>query len=236
MEMLTFHNNQNSFMSSRDIAVATNKDHRNILRDCDKLNKNYEQLGLLKIEHGSYTHPSTGNQQHREMRLTKMQTMDLMNGYKIELRIKINRRWEELESKSKIAIPTYAEALRLAAEKTEENEKLIKENNRLHERTDFVDKVFVTDDLITGSQVCKLLGLKYGNRTLYKKLQEMGIFFKNGNEPKQNFEDKGYFRMKEVIITKKIKLQTLFTQKGLGYIKKVLDVQQPPTDTIEFIS
>lgn len=85
-------------MSSREIAEITGKQHKNVLRDCDKLNEHYEKLDMLKIEQGSYTHENTGNQQHRECLLTKMQTMDLMTGYNVELRIRVNRRWEELEN------------------------------------------------------------------------------------------------------------------------------------------
>jgi hypothetical protein len=84
-------------MSSREIAELTGKRHDNVLRDCDVLNENYEKMGFLKIEEGYYTHPNTGNQQHREYRLTKMQTFDLITGYNTELRIKVNRRWAELE-------------------------------------------------------------------------------------------------------------------------------------------
>ena len=95
-------NNSNSLkMSSREIAEITGKQHKNVLRDCDKLNEHYEKLGMLKIEQGSYVHENTGNQQHRECLLTKMQTMDLMTGYNTELRIKVNRRWEELENNLK---------------------------------------------------------------------------------------------------------------------------------------
>ena len=75
-------------MSSREIAELTGKEHRNVLRDCDKLNDEYVKLGLLKIEQGYYTLESTGNQQHRECQLTKMQTFDLITGYNTELRIK----------------------------------------------------------------------------------------------------------------------------------------------------
>ena len=59
-------NNSNSpKMSSREIAEITGKQHKNVIRDCDKLNESYEKLGLLKIEQGYYTHENTGNQQHR---------------------------------------------------------------------------------------------------------------------------------------------------------------------------
>ena len=112
-------------MSSREIADLTGKEHRNVLRDCDNLNESYSKLGLLKIEQGYYLHQNTGNQQHKEYRLTKMQTFDLMTGYSQELRIKVNRRWAELEEKERqqFAIPkTFSEALMLAAKQQEQIE------------------------------------------------------------------------------------------------------------------
>ena len=118
----------------------------------------------------------------------------------------------------------------------EEKEKLLIENSRLDERTQFVDIVFKADDLLTGSQVCKALNLPYGNITLYKKLREMGIFFKNKNEPKQEYVNKGYFRVKEVVIGDMVKIQTYITQKGLGFIAKKLSVVVPKLDTIKILN
>ena len=84
-------------MSSREIAQLTEKKHRNVCRDIENLNKTYIKMGMLKIEQGYYTHPSTGNQQHREFLLTREQTIDLITGYRAEYRIRINRRWQQLE-------------------------------------------------------------------------------------------------------------------------------------------
>lgn len=43
-------NSSSPKMSSREIAEITGKQHRNVMRDCDKLNEHYEKLGMLKIE------------------------------------------------------------------------------------------------------------------------------------------------------------------------------------------
>jgi phage antirepressor YoqD-like protein/phage regulator Rha-like protein len=98
MEILTQFNHNIKTMSSREISEICGKAHRNVCRDIENLNTSYVGLGLLKIEQGYYTHQSTGNQQHREFLLTKEQCIDLITGYKAELRIKINRRWAELEA------------------------------------------------------------------------------------------------------------------------------------------
>lgn len=219
-------------MSSREIASLTGKTHKNVLADCDKLNESYIKMSMAEISADQYL--DANNRKQREYILTKIQSLDLSTGYSTELRIKVNRRWQELEEKQTIPEPqtqipqTFAEALKLAYEQQITIE-------RLETRTKFVDVVFNSDELLTGAQVCKLLNLSYGNKTLYKNLREKGLFFKNRNEPKQLFVDKGYFRMKEVLIKDKVRIQTYFTQKGLGYIAKFLGVIIQPINTVRMI-
>ena len=108
-------------MSSREIAFLTEKRHDHVLRDCDELNESYENLGLPKI--GESTYEAENGHTYREYRLTRMQCFDLMTGYSRELRIKVNRRWEELEKKERAQLPTsYADALRQLAAVVEQNE------------------------------------------------------------------------------------------------------------------
>lgn len=92
-------------MSSREIAELCGKEHRNVCRDIDTLNESYEQMGLLKVEQGYYTLQNTGNQQHRQFLLSKEQTIDLITGYRADIRIRINRRWQELEQQAQASSP-----------------------------------------------------------------------------------------------------------------------------------
>lgn len=85
--------NQSQTMSSREIAELTGKLHKNVLADCDLLNSTYNQMGMAEISAVKYL--AENGQEYREYQLTKMQTFDLMTGYNIELRIKVNRRWEQ---------------------------------------------------------------------------------------------------------------------------------------------
>lgn len=102
-------------MSSREIAGLTAKRHDHVCRDIDTLNQSYEQMGLPRVGEGYYTHPNTGSQQHRQFLLSKEQTIDLITGYRADIRIRINRRWQELEASASqpvVALPhDYISAL-----------------------------------------------------------------------------------------------------------------------------
>lgn len=109
-------------MSSREIAELCGKQHRHVLRDIEKLNLTYERLSLPKVGQGYYTLTNTGDQQHREYYLTKEQTLDLVTGYNVDMRIKINRRWLALEQAT--ANVAYHEDLRLQYARKDLKERL----------------------------------------------------------------------------------------------------------------
>lgn len=121
----------------------------------------------------------------------------------------------------------------------QEKERLQLEIETKHKpRSQFIDKVFESDDLISMSVVAKTLQLSFGRNTLYKKLREKGVLFKNSNEPKQPYVERGYFKLKEKLITlddgrQKITLQTFVTQKGLAYIAKIFNVIQIPLHAVQ---
>ena len=93
-------------MSSREVATLCDKEHRNVCRDIENLNATYGQMGMLKIEQTPYTHEQNG-QTYREFRLTKEQTIDLITGYRADLRIRINRRWQDFSTWIKNRIEKY---------------------------------------------------------------------------------------------------------------------------------
>lgn len=108
-------------MSSREIADLTGKQHKNVLVDCDKLNADYKEMGMAEISAVNYT--AENGQEYREYKLTRMQTFDLMTGYNTKLRIKVNRRWEELEKRGVIDFTDPKAVLQLAQNWAEEQEK-----------------------------------------------------------------------------------------------------------------
>ncbi|GIZ15753.1 Rha family transcriptional regulator [Capnocytophaga catalasegens] len=94
-------------MSSWEIAQLTGKRHQHVIRDIENLNVGYEKLQLPKIGFMFIFKElnNGGGKKIRTAQLTKMQTFDLLTGYNTELRIKVNRRWAELEEKMILHIP-----------------------------------------------------------------------------------------------------------------------------------
>lgn len=103
----------------------------------------------------------------------------------------------------------------------EQKEKAI---DRLKPKADFADFVFTSDTLISIGQAAKILKLPFGRNTLFKKLREKGIFFRNSNEPKQRYVDSKYFNLVEGRPIPRsngslfIPVTVYCTQKGLAYI------------------
>ncbi len=212
MHLLKQLNHEHLTMSSREIAQLCGKRHDNICRDIEKLNQTYVQLGLLKVEEGYYTHPNTGPQQFREFNLTKEQCIDLVTGYNTELRIKINRRWAELENRefSKLEI------LQMAIESEQQKIEL---QNQLHlaaPKVDFYDALVERESLMNATQ----LGQKF-KKTAYclnRILESFDVYnrgVKRGRVFQQWFIDQGLGELKE---TANGFSQPLFTTKGEQWV------------------
>lgn len=193
-------------MSSREIAEITGKRHDHVLRDIDVINTSYQKIGLPKIGEGFYTHPRTGTQKHRECLLTRMQTFDLMTGYNIELRIKVNRRWEELEQKNTLDFSNPDTVLMLAQNWKEEQEKRLLAEATIKEQA---PKVLFTD-AVQGSrsscligELAKLIaqnGYPIGQNRLFEWMREngyMGTRGENYNIPNQRYIEQGLFELKK---------------------------------------
>jgi phage regulator Rha-like protein len=95
-------------MTSREIAGLTDKEHRHVLRDIEVLKT---QLG---VEFGgcaqNWTHPQNG-QTYTEYALDKDTTICLVSGYSATVRMRIIKRWQELEAKAStglIAMPNFS--------------------------------------------------------------------------------------------------------------------------------
>ncbi len=220
----------NATMSSREIAELTGKRHDHVLRDCDELNSNYLKMNIPQIWVMEEEHPTVKGRKIRVLYLTKMQTFDLMTGYSIELRIKVNRRWEELETKEKShQLPqTFAEALQLAADQAKKLELQEAKIQNDAPKVELYEKLMDSDVAISIGQFAKLSNIKgMGQNKLFKKLREDNVFGnsknRNLNSPYQRYIDSGYFEVKETVIDLSedkqiVKTQPLVTPKGQEWL------------------
>lgn len=130
-------------MSSLQIAELTGKRHDAILRDI----RNLLEQGVAAHNFVETSYTDKSNRQSPCYQLTKTGCLILASGYNAVLREKIINRWIELEMANTPKLPqTFAEALRLAAEQAEENERLMIENGVLRKDNTAKDATIVEQD------------------------------------------------------------------------------------------
>ena len=199
-------------MSSREIAQLCQKQHGHVCRDIENLNTIYEQMGLSKIGEGYYTHENTGSQQHREFLLNKEQSTDLITGYKPELRIKINRRWAELESREL----SKMEILQMALESEQQKLQLQAQIELQAPKVEYYDKVVERSTLLNASQVAQKL--KMSAVKMNKLLDAFNVYHhgvKRARLFQQWFIDKGLGEVKQTELGFS---QPMFTTKGEAWV------------------
>ena len=238
--------NDTQTMSSREIAELTGKRHDHVLRDCDVLNENYEKLSLPKI--GECDYRADNGQIYREYLLTRMQTFDLMTGYNTELRIKVNRRWEELEKRTpQIDFSDPSTILMLAQNWKEEQEKRIEaekmaiaerqaketaeEKVKLQEqeikqaapKVEYYDEVLQSESLIATNVIAKDLGMSAVS--LNKILHQKGIIYNSAGTwvLYAKYQNRGYTGTKtttyqDSLGNERTAVHTYWTEKGRRFI------------------
>jgi toxin-antitoxin system, toxin component, bro domain protein len=98
-----------------------------------------------------------------------------------------------------------------------------KELEELRPKAKTLDQITADDKLVDIGQAAKILGLDFGRNTLFSYLRFKGIFFKNRNEPKQSYINRGYFEIKEEFIEEKnyLAVKVYVTQKGIDFLSKM---------------
>ena len=198
-------------MSSREIAELTGKQHGHVVRDIELLNETLIEESLSIIGESFYT--ADNGQVYREFLLTQAQTIDLMTGYNRNLRVRINRRWQELEQR--VATPvfqipqTLGEALQLAADQAKQLELAAP-------KVAHYDKVVDRHTLLTATQVGQKIHMSAVK--LNRILDELGVYnqaHKRGRAFRQWFIDKELGEMKQTDMGHS---QALFSLKGEAWV------------------
>ena len=138
----------------------------------------------------------------------------------------------EKQTKATFQIPqTYSEALMLAAKQAEQIEQQQKTLELQKPKVDFYEAVTGSKDTIDIGTVAKVLNIKgFGRNNLFEFLRDKGVLMPN-NQPKQAYCDRGYFRVIESKFAKPdgsthINTKTVVYQKGLDYIRKLLETKK----------
>ena len=113
---------------------------------------------------------------------------------------------------------TFSEALRLAADVQEENEKLKEQEKLLTPKAAGYDLIVSSGGTQSMNNFAK--SMNWGRNRLYKLLREKGVFIKNATVPKQQYLENGYFVVKQCFIKGNVYSVTFITPKGMDFIVK----------------
>jgi len=157
MNQLMVMNNEVT-MSSREIAELVGKEHKHVMRDLRVLS---EQLGdMFEGVAQVWTHPQN-KQQYEEYAIKRDTCITLLTGYDSVSRMKVVKRWQELESAQKPAIPqTYAAALLEAGRLAMELEQAEAQLAIAAPKAEFVDRYVDATGTYGFRQVAKMLSVK----------------------------------------------------------------------------
>lgn len=157
MNQLMVMNNEVT-MSSREIAELVGKEHKHVMRDLRVLR---EQLGdMFEGVAQIWTHPQN-KQQYEEYAIKRDTCITLLTGYDSVSRMKVIKRWQELESAQKPAIPqTYAAALLEAGRLAMELEQAEAQLAIAAPKAEFVDRYVDAKGTYGFRQVAKMLSVK----------------------------------------------------------------------------
>jgi prophage antirepressor-like protein len=121
---------------------------------------------------------------------------------------------------------SFSEALQLAADQAKRIELLEKKNNELIPKAEFFDAVTDSKTAISIGETAKVLDAGIGQNKLFAFLRDNNIL-KSDNTPYQRYIDMGYFRVVEqkyeVHGEIKISIKTLVFQKGIDFIRRLLN-------------
>lgn len=233
MAELVFQNsNGNDVTTSLLVAEVFGKEHSKVVRDIESLSCS---ASFNAANFGVITYIDSRNREQTAYEMTKDGFSFLVMGYtgakagefKEKFINEFNRREALLKDDDYILMRSQ-QILQKRVEIAEQKIKQLEEKNaKLKPKADFAEAAFKAEGKVDIGQAAKILNLGFGRNTLFKKLKEVGVFFKDRNEPKQKYIDAGYFEMTLLppihrdshpdILYQKI----LCKPKGLAYINQL---------------
>ena len=201
MKNLVFQNsNGNDVTTSLLVAEVFGKEHSKVVRDIESLSCS---ASFNAANFGVITYIDSRNREQTAYEMTKDGFSFLVMGYtgakagefKEKFINEFNRREALLKDDDYILMRSQ-QILQKRVEIAEQKIKQLEEKNaKLQPKADFAETAFKAEGKVDIGQAAKILNLGFGRNTLFKKLREADVFFKDRNEPKQKYIDAGYFEM-----------------------------------------
>lgn len=177
--------NDNYIIDSIELSKKIGKEHRNLVRDIDKMLENIYQGGVLKFEHTligikiSYYIHNQNNQRYRKYELSKKGLLFVASKYDDVMRLKIINLIDSYEKR--LSVPSnYLEAMKECVRLEEERLRLESKIEHDRYKVDFADTVASIDDSITitefSSIVSKELCIKIND--MFDILKKMDLLTK----------------------------------------------------------
>ncbi|MGN5259152.1 phage antirepressor KilAC domain-containing protein [Aeromonas hydrophila] len=209
-------------MSSVEVAELTGKRHDNVLADIRKM------LAEIQSPEKSGDYIDRIGRTQPCLMLDKDESLCLVAGYSAVLRMRIIRRWQELEAQQGPKVPrTYAEALLEAGRLAMELDQAQATIAIQAPKAEFADRVSGADKGTLIGNFAKTVGL--GPKQIFAVLRELRILMSGGNRhnlPFQEYLDRGYFTVAEkpyeVHGETRLGFQPLITGKGQQWLTKRL--------------
>ena len=214
-------------MSSREIAELTGKSHNHVMRDIRAMMTELEGNPDLDSVCKSTTYNGSNGQSYNQYELDKDTCLTLLLGYDAVARIKVVKRWQELEEKERsnsLVLPNFtdpAEAAIAWATEYKAKQLAMQQLEVAKPKVEYVDKYVDRGNLKSITDVAKEMGIS--SKALGVWLRENGHAWANKVPVRwsQPFIDKGYGEMKQYTTAGGFDgTQAMFTAAGDVFVKQ----------------
>ncbi|MBB6579586.1 Rha family phage regulatory protein [Comamonas odontotermitis] len=165
-------------MTSREIAELTGKDHGNVMRDIRAMVEAISTDSDLNPCANSTTYTGKDGRQYPQYELDKDTCLTLLLGYDAVARMKVVKRWQELEAKPALSPANLSRLQLIEMAMQAEQERLVLENkvDELSPRAEGFDRIAMSDGSLCLTDAAKTLQVQ--PRKLTQLLQEKGWVYR----------------------------------------------------------
>ncbi len=217
--------NASEYMTSREIAEVTGKEHKNVLAAIRLMEGAWGKVTGLSFKLSEYT-DSTGRKLPM-YELTKTECLYIATKFNDEARAKLVIRWEELETKERQNVPalpqTYLEALKALVLSEEQKQVLALENESMKPKADYFDTLVERGSNLNLRDTAKMIGVS--ERFFIEYLLLNGYLYRDAKrklKPIAKYVGK-YFVLKEWVRGENTGSQTLVTVEGKDRFYKLIN-------------